>query len=236
MKKTILFLCAFSFFSCAEMQQIANQFPQTGGMLGNADISNGLKEALNNGIDKQVSTLTKVDGFFKNEAVKILLPDELKVVDSRLRSMGLSSLADEGLKVLNRAAEDAVKEATPIFVDAVRQMSFNDAKNILMGNQTAATSYLQNTTSNALYSKFNPVIKNSFSKVGADQVWSNIITKYNAIPLVTKVNPDLTDYTTNKAMEGVFKMIAVEEKEIRTNLNARSSDLLKRVFAMQDGK
>ncbi|GGD35658.1 hypothetical protein GCM10011343_26950 [Flavobacterium orientale] len=218
------------------MQQIANQFPQTGGMLGNADISNGLKEALNNGIDKQVSTLTKVDGFFKNEAVKILLPDELKVVDTRLRAIGLSSLADEGLKVLNRAAEDAVKEATPIFVDAVRQMSFNDAKNILMGNQTAATSYLQNTTSNALYSKFNPVIKNSFAKVGADQVWTNIITKYNAIPLVTKVNPDLTDYTTNKAMEGVFKMIAVEEKEIRTNLNARSSDLLKRVFAMQDVK
>lgn len=236
MKKTILFLCAFTFFSCAEMQQIADQFPQAGGMLGNADISNGLKEALNNGIDKQVSKLTKADGFFKNEAVKILLPDELKVVDSRLRSMGLSSLADEGLKVLNRAAEDAVKEATPIFVDAVRQMSFNDAKNILMGNQTAATSYLQNTTSNALYSKFNPVIKNSFSKVGADKVWTNIITKYNSIPLVTKVNPDLTDYTTNKAMEGVFKMIAVEEKEIRTNLNARSSDLLKRVFAMQDGK
>jgi hypothetical protein len=218
------------------MQQIANQFPQAGGMLGNADISNGLKEALNNGIDKQVSKLTKADGFFKNEAVKILLPDELKVVDTRLRAIGLSSLADEGLKVLNRAAEDAVKEATPIFVDAVRQMSFNDAKNILMGNQTAATSYLQNTTSNALYSKFNPVIKNSFSKVGADKVWTNIITKYNAIPLVTKVNPDLTDYTTNKAMEGVFKMIAVEEKEIRTNLNARSSDLLKRVFAIQDGK
>ncbi|RAR46540.1 DUF4197 domain-containing protein [Flavobacterium lacus] len=236
MKKTILFLCAFTFFSCAEMQQIANQLPQTGGILGNADIANGLKEALNNGIDKQVSKLTKTDGFFKNEAVKILLPDELKMVDSRLRAMGLSSLADEGLKVLNRAAEDAVKEATPIFVDAVKQMTFNDAKTILMGNQTAATSYLQNTTSNALYSKFNPVIKNSFAKVGADKVWTNIITKYNSIPLVTKVNPDLTDYTTNKAMEGVFKMVAVEEKEIRTNLSARSSDLLKRVFAMQDNK
>lgn len=200
MKKTILFLSAFTFFSCAEMQQIANQFPQTGGMLVNTDISNGLKEALNNGIDKQVSTLTKVDGFFMNEDVRILLPDELKVVDTRIRAIGLSSLADEGLKVLNRAAEDAVKEATPIFVNAVRQMSFNDAKNILMNNQTTATSYLQNTTSNAMYSKFNPVIKNSFSKVGADKVWTNIITKYNAIPLVTKVNPDLTDYTTNKAM------------------------------------
>ena len=148
----------------------------------------------------------------------------------------MSSLADEGLKVLNRAAEDAVKEATPIFVDAVKQMTFNDAKNILMGNESSATTYLQNTTSTALYSKFNPVIKKSFAKVGADKVWTNIITKYNSIPLVTKVNPDLTDYTTNKAIEGVFKMIAVEEKEIRNNLNARSSDLLKRVFALQDKK
>jgi hypothetical protein len=121
-------------------------------------------------------------------------------------------------------------------VDAVKQMTFNDAKNILMGNQTAATSYLQNSTSTALYGKFNPVIKNSFSKVGADKVWENIITRYNSIPLVKKVNPDLTDYTTTKAMEGVFKMVAVEEKEIRTNLSARSSDLLKRVFAMQDNK
>lgn len=236
MKKTILLLCAFTFFSCAEMQQIAAQLPQTNGVLGNADIANGLKEALNNGIDKQVSKLTKTDGFFKNEAVKIVLPDELKMVDSRLRAMGLSSLADEGLKVLNRAAEDAVKEATPIFVDAVKQMTFNDAKNILMGNQTAATSYLQNSTSTALYAKFNPVIKNSFAKVGADKIWKEIITKYNSIPLVKKVNPDLTDYTTKEAMEGVFKMIAVEEKEIRTNLSARSSDLLKKVFAMQDKK
>ena len=115
-------------------------------------------------------------------------------------------------------------------------MTFNDDKNILMGNESSATTYLQNTTSTAIYGKFNPVIKNSFAKVGADKVWTNIITKYNSIPLVKKVNPDLTDYTTNKAMEGVFKMVAVEEKEIRTNLNARSSDLLKKVFALQDKK
>ena len=235
MKKVVLSLMAFSFFSCAEMQQVMDQLPQGTG-LTQAEIGNGLKEALNNGISKQVTKLTTTDGFFKNEAVKILLPDELKIVDTKLRQIGLSSLADEGLKVLNRAAEDAVKEATPIFVDAVKQMTFNDAKNILMGNNTAATTYLQNTTSNALYSKFNPVIKNSFAKVGADKVWNNIITKYNSIPLVTKVNPDLTDYTTNKAMDGVFKMIAVEEGNIRTNLNARSSDLLKKVFALQDKK
>lgn len=236
MKKYILLLfTGFTLFSCAEMQQVANQFP---GILNqeNVDIAGGLKEALNNGISKQVTKLTSTDGFYKNEMVKILLPEELQKVDAGLRKIGLGKLADDGLRALNRTAEDAVKEATPIFVDAVKGMSFTDAKNILMGNQTAATSYLQNTTSTALYSKFNPVIKNSFAKVGADKIWTNIITKYNAIPLVKKVNPDLTDYTTNKAMEGVFKMIAVEEKNIRTNLNSRTSDLLRKVFAMQDQK
>lgn len=234
MKKTVLLLSLCSFLSCAEMQQMAAQIPQTNTSLSSFDISNGLKEALNKGIEKQVSRLTQTDGFYKNDAVKILLPEELKKVDTKLRAIGLSSLADEGLKVLNRAAEDAVKEATPIFVNAVKQMTFTDAKNILMGNETAATTYLQKTTSTALYSKFNPIIKNSFSKVGADKVWANIITKYNSIPLVTKINPDLTDYTTNEAMEGVFKMIAVEEKDIRTNLNARTSTTLQKVFALQD--
>ena len=236
MKKLVLSLFAFSLFGCAEMQQVLDQLPQGTDVLSQAEIGSGLKEALNNGITKQVSKLTATDGFFKNEAVKILLPEELQTVDKKLRQIGMSKLADEGLKVINRAAEDAVKEATPIFVDAVKQMTFNDAKNILMGNESSATTYLQNTTSNALYAKFNPVIKNSYTKVGADKVWSQIITKYNSIPLIKKVNPDLTDYTTNKAMEGVFKMIAVEEKDIRTNLSSRSSDLLKKVFALQDKK
>lgn len=232
-KIVLLAVAAYTLMSCAELQQVANQLP---GVMeqGSLDISGGLKEALNNGINKQVVKLTAVDGFFKNEAVKILLPDELKKVDKTLRDIGMSKLADDGLRVLNRAAEDAVKEATPIFVDAIRGMSFTDAKNILMGNESAATSYLQNSTSTALYGKFNPVIKNSFAKVGADKVWTSIITKYNSIPLVKKVNPDLTDYTTNKALEGVFKMIAVEEKNIRTDLSSRSSDLLKKVFALQD--
>lgn len=234
MKKIVLSLFVFTLFSCAEMQQVLDQLPTETGTLSQDQIGSGLKEALNNGITKQVSKLTSTDGFFKNEAVKILLPDELQKVDKTLRDIGLSSLADEGLKVINRAAEDAVKEATPIFVDAVKGMTFNDAKNILLGDDNSATNYLQNTTSTALYSKFNPVIQNSFAKVGADQVWNNIITKYNSIPLVKKVNPDLTDYTTNKAMEGVFKMIAVEEKDIRNNLSSRTSDLLKKVFALQD--
>ncbi|WP_426092498.1 DUF4197 domain-containing protein [Flavobacterium sp. DSR3-2] len=235
MKKILILAVAISLSSCAEMQQVLNQFPQTQG-IGGVDIAGGLKEALNNGISKQVTKLTTTDGFYRNEAVKILLPEELRKVDAGLRRIGLSSLADEGLKVLNRAAEDAVKEATPIFVDAVRNMTFMDARSILMGNESSATNYLQNSTSTALYGKFNPVIKNSFTKVGADKVWTNIITKYNSIPLVNKVNPDLTDYVTNQALNGVFKMVAVEEKNIRTNIVSRTSVLLQKVFAMQDNK
>lgn len=238
MKKILLFAVTFSLVSCAEMQQTLNQLPQISSQIpvGGVDISAGLKEALNKGITQQVSKLTAVDGFYKNDAVKILMPAELQKVDATLRKVGLSSLADEGIKMLNRAAEDAVKEATPIFVSAVKNMSFTDAKNILLGNDSAATTYLQGTTSTALYGKFNPVIKNSFAKVGADVVWANIINKYNTIPLVKKVNPDLTDYTTNQALAGVYKMIAVEEKEIRNNISARTTPLLKSVFAMQDGK
>ncbi len=235
MKKVCSLIILFSLFGCAEMQQVLSQIPQTG-TSGIIDISGGLKEALNNGITKQVSKLTATDGFYKNEVVKILLPEELRKVDTGLRRIGLSALADEGLKVINRAAEDAVKEATPIFVDAVKNMSFADARGILLGNVNSATSYLENSTSTALYGKFNPVIKNSFTKVGADKIWANIITKYNSIPLVTKVNPNLTDYVTKQAMTGVFKMVAVEEKNIRTNISARTSPLLQKVFAMQDKK
>jgi hypothetical protein len=200
------------------------------------DISAGLKEALNKGITEQVSKLTATDGFYKNQAVKILMPEELQKVEKTLRKMGMSSLADDGIKSLNRAAEDAVKEATPIFVGAIKGMSFTDAKNILMGNQNAATVYLQSSTTKPLYAKFSPVVQQSISKVGADVVWNKIITQYNSLPFVSKVNPDITDYVTNKALDGVFKMITVEEKNIRTNLNSRTSDILKKVFALQDKK
>lgn len=239
MKKILLLAVTFSLTSCAQVQQTLNQLPQIASQIpttGTVDIASGLKEALNKGITQQVSKLTAVDGFYKNEAVKILMPEELQKVDATLRKVGLSSLADEGIKMLNRAAEDAVKEATPIFVTAVKNMTFTDAKNILLGTDNAATSYLQNSTTTALYAKFNPVIKSSFEKVGADAVWTKIITKYNTIPLVKKVNPDLTDYTTNQALSGVFKMIAVEEKDIRNNISARTTPLLQKVFAMQDGK
>lgn len=233
MKKNLFFFVAvFQLVSCGELQQVINQLPQEG--LGNNEIAGGLRQALDFGIDKQVSKLTKQDGFYKNQLVKIVLPEELQKVDKTLRDVGLSKLADEGLKVLNRAAEDAVSEATPIFVNAVKGITFSDAKNILLGNDNAATQYLTNATQTDLYGKFNPVIKSSFDKVGADAIWADLIGRYNSIPLVKKVNPDLTDYVTQEALNGVYKMIAIEEKEIRTKVSSRSTDLLKKVFALQD--
>lgn len=232
MKKTTYIGLLLIITACAELQQVVTQLP--GGPISNEEIASGLREALNLGIEKQVSKLTQTDGFFKNQLVKILLPEELEKVDKTLRDVGLGNLADEGLKVLNRAAEDAVKEATPIFVDAVKGITFADAKNILLGNDTSATAYLQERTQQPLYAKFNPVIKNSLGKVGADRVWANIIQKYNNLPLTNDVNPNLTDYVTNEALKGVFTMIAIEEKEIRNNINSRTTDLLKKVFALQD--
>lgn len=232
-KKLILICSLFTLISCAELQQVVNTLPTQTGMDPNM-MANGLRQALELGIDKQVTKLTQKDGFYKNQLVKIMLPEELRKVDQTLRDIGLGSLADEGLKVLNRAAEDAVKQATPIFVAAVKDITFSDAKNILFGPDNAATNYLEQRTNTSLYSKFNPVIKKSFSKVGADQIWANIITKYNSVPFVTKVNPDLTDYVTNEALEGVYKMISVEEKNIRNNISARTTPLLKQVFSLQD--
>ena len=232
-RKLLAIFFILNLTACAELQQVVNQLPQ-GETIGNDQIASGLRQALDFGVDKQVTKLTQTDGFYKNELVKILLPDELQKVDKALRDIGLNNLADEGLKLLNRAAEDAVKEATPIFVDAVKGITFADAKNILLGNDDAATQYLTAKTETALYDKFNPVIKNSFSKVGADEIWNNLINKYNSIPFTNDVNPDLTDYVTGEALEGVYTMIAVEEKEIRTKLSSRTTDLLRKVFALQD--
>lgn len=233
-RKLFIVVLVFMTTSCDELQNVVSTLPQGDGGISDAMIGNGLREALDFGIDKQVQKLTQKDGFYKNQLVKILLPEELKKVDQALRDIGLSSLADDGIKILNRAAEDAVKEATPIFVNAVKGITFNDAKNILLGPDNAATNYLQGRTKTALYNKFNPVIQNSFGKVGADQIWTNIINKYNSIPFVNKVNPDLTDYVTNEALKGVYKMISVEEKQIRTKLSSRTTDLLRKVFALQD--
>ena len=234
-KKILVLLIAIQFVGCAELQNVVKNLPM-GASLSQDQIGNGLREALDNGIKNQVSKLTSKDGFYRNELVKIILPEELQVVDKALRRLGLSNLANEGIKVLNRAAEDAVKTAIPIFIKAVKEISFKDAKNILLGDKNAATSYLQSKTTQNLYESFTPVIDNSFSKVGADKVWNNLISRYNAIPFVNKVNPDLTNYVTAQALKGVFKMIEVEEKGIREKTGLRTSTLLKQVFALQDNK
>lgn len=213
--------------STVKAQSELDKFSQT-------KVGEALKEALDHGIKNQVSKLTAKDGFYKNELVKILLPKELQKVDKRLRRLGLGKLADEGLVLLNRAAEDAVSTATPIFVEAVKGISFDDAKEILIGKQDAATTYLRNGTSDSLYKEFNPVIKKSFEKVGADKVWEQLITKYNGLPFVKKVNPDLTDYVTNESLNGVFTMIAIEEEGIRKKIGLRDTKLLQQVFALQD--
>ena len=232
--KSLIILIFITLNSCAELQQVVNQLPN--GTLTKTDIASGLKQALDKGIDQQVKKLTLEDGFYKNSLVKIGLPDELQKVDKALRDIGLTKLAEEGIKILNRAAEDAVSEATPIFIDAVKGITFTDAKNILLGEDNAATQFLKAGTSDALYSKFEPVIKTSFNKVGADKIWANLINKYNTIPFVKKVNPNLTNYVTQEALTGVYTMIAVEEKEIRTRVSSRTTDVLKKVFALQDGR
>lgn len=232
-RRILFFVLAIQFTGCAELQNVVNQVAKSGA-LSQEQIGNGLRQALDNGIKNQVSKLTSTDGFYKNELVKIMLPEELQAVDKGLRKIGLGNLADEGIKVLNRAAEDAVKTATPIFINAVKEITFTDAKNILLGNQNAATSYLKGKTSDDLYASFTPVIKNSFSKVGADKVWRGLINKYNSIPFVKNMNPDLTTYVTARALEGVFTMIEVEEKGIREKVGLRNTALLQQVFALQD--
>lgn len=240
MKKLLLLLLFVPLISSAQFKDLMKKATDKAAAISSSnsglDIAAGLKEALNKGVTEQVSKLTKTDGFYKNETVKILIPEELARVDQTLRKMGMTSLADDGIKALNRAAEDAVKEATPIFVSAIKNMSITDAKSILLGADNSATNYLQTSTTNALYAKFSPVVQTSIGKVGADVVWANLIKRYNTLPLVSKINPDITDYVTNKALDGVFKMITVEEKNIRGNLNARTSDTLKKVFALQDKK
>ncbi|SMC59885.1 DUF4197 domain-containing protein [Moheibacter sediminis] len=233
---TIGFISLLSFSSCTELQQIATQIPtQTGGIAGvsSTRIAEGLKQALNFGIQEGITSLGKKDGFFGNSLTKILLPQELQKVDNTLRNIGLGSLADEGLKLLNRAAEDAVVEATPIFTNAITSMTFNDAKGILLGNDNAATNYLQRTTQTQLFSAFKPKIDNSLGKVGADKIWEQIIGKYNTFT-GQSVNTDLNSYVTEQAINGVFKMVAQKEEGIRNNIGLRTTPLLQEIFALQD--
>ena len=198
-------------------------------------IGMGLKEALQQGITKGADLVSKTDGYYKNDAIKVLFPPQAQKVEQKMKDLGLGNLVEGVVEKLNRAAEDAAKGAKPIFISSIKQMTIKDATNILMGGQKdAATSYLKTTTSDQLYQSFNPVIANSLKKVKALDKWNDIITKYNMIPFVEKINPDLNDYVTNRAMDGLFLMIQKEEANIRVDPIARTSELLKKVFAKQD--
>lgn len=209
-------------------QSIGGEAPLT-----SDDVAAGLKEALIKGISNGSDLASQMDGYFKNEAIKILFPPDVKRVEEKLRQIGLGNEVDKFVMTLNRGAEDAAKEAKPIFISAIRSMTIQDAWGILKGEQDAATQYLKRTTSAQLKEKFSPVIQNSLDKVNATKYYGDLVGTYNKIPFVDKVNPDLNDYATDKAIEGLFVMVANEEKDIRQNPMARTTDLLKRVFGAQ---
>ncbi len=199
--------------------------------LSNTEIVSALRQALEIGSKNAGSRLSVKDGFFGNNLVKILLPPELLKVEGAMRQFGLGSLADELILQMNRAAEDAAGQAAPIFVNAITSMSIQDGLGILKGGNGAATNYLKSKTTASLTTAFRPVIKNSLNKFNVDQYWNQLITSYNRLPIARKkINPDLTAYVTEKALNGLFVTVADEENKIRTNPGARITELLQKVF------
>jgi hypothetical protein len=194
------------------------------------DAADGIKEALVKGTGASVALVSKVDGFFLNPEIKIPFPEDARAIESKLRDFGLGSQVDEVILSINRAAEDAAKSAQPLFVSAITGMNVSDAIQIVKGPNDAATQYLARTTTPGLKAKFSPVIKISLDKVDATRLWADLINVYNQIPFVTRQNPDLTGYVTDKAITGLFAMIAKEELKIRQDPVARTTDLLKKVF------
>lgn len=231
------------FNSCDTLQQMGG-LPGTGGVTPgttptNTEIASGIKQALQIGLQDGVKQVSAVDGYFKNPLIKILFPPNAQKIETTLRNIGLGSLCDRVELSLNRAAEDAAKQAGPIFMSALKQMTLSDAANILLGGDTSATNYFRRATTSQLVAKFSPVIANSLNKVDATKYWSEVTTKYNQIPLVKPINTDLTAYVTDQAVNGLFLMVAQKEKDIRNQLSARTTPLLKKVFgyaAQQQGK
>lgn len=235
LKKITLFSLIILMSSCTTTQiQEALSTLAGAGELTSAEAGAGLKEALNIGIGKGSDRLSTKDGYFKS-AYKILLPEEARKVTDKLQGVpGFSQVEEEILEKINRGAEDAAKKAKPIFVAAIKQMTFTDAMDILMGDKNAATQYLNRTTYDKLYAEFNPVIIESLDKFNARKYWSDAVNTYNKIPFVEKVNTDLGAYVTEQALTGLFGMVEKEELNIRNNVTARTTDLLKKVFAKQD--
>jgi len=232
MKKIYFFLLPLFLISCdpADIQKAMDSL----NTVTNADVANGLKQALNFGVDESVAFLSK-DGGYYNSAYKILLPPEARKVTDKLKSIpGFTDIEDVLIRKLNQGAEDAASKAGPIFFDAIKMMTFDDVMNILMGPNNAATSYLNNRTYNNLYSEFNPVIDNSLNKFNVQEYWAKAVNTYNKIPFIDKVNPDLGDYVTTEALSGLFALVEQKEAGIRTDVSQRTTDLLRKVFAKQD--
>lgn len=237
MKKILLltaFICS-TFAGCDTARQVLEGVSNTYGNgvgLSNTEIVSGLKQALTIGTQKSSGQLSSLDGFFANAAIKILLPEEAKKVESTLRSLGMSSLVDKAILSMNRAAEEAAKGAGSIFVNAIQQMTITDAVNILKGGDFAATNYFKGKTTAALLQSFQPVINKALQKVNATKYWGDVTTVYNKFSS-TKVNTDLSDYVTQKAMDGIFYQLGLEEQKIRRDPVARTTEILKKVFGSQ---
>ncbi|MCK8494501.1 MULTISPECIES: DUF4197 domain-containing protein [Spirosoma] len=205
----------------------------TAGGLTNSDIASGLKEALRIGVTNGSTQASQVDGYFKNPLLKIAFPPEAQKVATKLRQIGLNKQVDQFELSLNRAAEDAAKKAAPVFVKAITSMSIQDAVGILRGSNDAATQYLRRTSGQQLVMQFTPIIDSTLKKNNATRYYSDLVNTYNKLPFVQKANPNLTEYATNKAVDGLFILVAQEESKIRENPAARVTDLLKRVFSKQ---
>jgi hypothetical protein len=206
----------------------------TASAISDGDIATALKEALSIGAETSANTLGAQNGFYSS-AYKILLPPEAQKVTSKLKSIpGFSNLEEEAIRKINAAAEDAASKAGPIFLNAIKQMTFADVRNILMGPKDAATTYLHTATNQALYNEFKPILVSSLNKFGALDYYSKAVDTYNKIPFVEKVNSDLADYVANKALASLFDLVKQKELGIRTDIGQRTSALLKKVFAKQD--
>jgi hypothetical protein len=201
-----------------------------GAGLSNDKIVSGLKEALTKGTNNSTAIVSKLDGFYKNPKIKIPFPKEARQMESTLKSIGMSKQVDEFVKTLNRAAEDAAKQAAPIFVNAIKKMTVNDGLKILRGGNNAATEFLKASTSAALMAQFKPVVQSSLQRVQITRHWTPLVKSYNRVPMVKKMNPDLNAYVTQKAVEGLFIMIAEEEAKIRKDPFKTGSNLLNEVF------
>jgi hypothetical protein len=204
----------------------------SGASLSNDEVVKGLKEALDVGTKKAVEKVSAVNGFYKNPEIKIPFPPKAKKMETTLRQMGMGSQVDKFTETLNRAAEDAAKSVTPVFVAAITGMSITDGMSILKGSDNAATEYLRNKTTAELSAKIKPIVAASLQKVQITKYWNPLAKKYNSLPTVQKVNPDLEQYVTERALEGLFRMLAKEELSIRKDPLARVTDLLKKVFGI----